>query len=161
MSLQKKLNKYTKLSPDKRTKALKWMAKQNEDLILVCFEKQKENYFKLSKIDEENRSILYLSSLYLAAEELYTLLQGKKKKNRLQNLHEVKDVTGLQAKQFKQRYSSEKWDKLLNIKSKILRLIDHENLSFREVSKFLKKYHRLEVSHSYIATFYQKMKEIK
>ena len=158
MSLQKKLNNYTKLSPEKRAKALKWMAKQNEELILATFEKQKDNYFKLSKANEENKSILYLASIYMAAEELCTLLQGKKKKNRQQDLHEVKDVTGLQAKQFKQEKSSEKWDKLLNIKSKILRLIDNENLSYREVSKFLKKYHSLEVSHSYIATFYNEIK---
>ena len=154
MSLHKKLNTYTKLSGRQRTKAIKWLARQNEELLLVAFEKQKAKYFKLSKIEEENKSILYLAAYYLAVEELYNTLLQKKRKNKVLNLHEVDDATNLQVKQFKQHHKSEKYEKLLNLKGKIIKLIEEENLSYRAVSEFLKTYHRLEVSHSYIATFY-------
>ena len=136
------------------------MARQNEELILIIFQKQKVNYFKLSKTDEENKSILYMASLYLSSEELYTLLQTKNRKNKVQNIKEVKDMTSLQVKQFKCHQKSEKWDKMLNLKNKILELRNEENLSYREIAGFLKTYHRLEVSHSYIATFFNEIKEI-
>jgi len=160
MNTEKKLNSLTKLSQSQRQKALKWLARQNEALILSAFVKQRDYFFKLSN-KEENKSILYLCAFYLATDELYTLLQSKKKKEKLQNLHEIGNATSLQVKQFKQHQPSEKWNKLLNIKNKIFKLIEEENLSFREVSKFLKTYHKLQVSHTYIATFYNALKELK
>jgi isopentenyldiphosphate isomerase len=161
MSLKNKLNNYTKLSPIQRAKSLKWIAKQNEELILIVLEKQKDNYFKISKVDEDNKSILYLAALYMAAEEICALLQSKGKKNKAQNPHEVKNVTKLQAKQFRKHRKAEKWDKLLNLKGKIFRLRDEENFSYREIEEFLQSYHKLDVSHSYIATFYNKTKDNK
>lgn len=125
----------------------------------MAFEKQKDYFFKISTKDEPNKSILYLSALYLAAEEIHNSLKSQDSKNRIFNIDEVKDPTKMQAKQFKQSKNSEKYDKLLNLKEKIFKLIDKENLSFRDVSAFLKKYHKFEVSHSYIATFYHKTKE--
>ncbi len=161
MSLGKKLNYYTKISPKQRSKAVKWLARQNEELILLAFEKQKDFLFNLSKMEEKNKSILYLAAYCMAANALYVLLAKKNSKNKAINIHEVVDTTTMQAKQFKRVQVSEKWDKLLNLQGKIIRLIEAEKLSYREVSRFLKTYHRLEVSHSYIATFYHYLKEEK
>jgi len=161
MSLEKKLNYYTKISPKQRSKAVKWLARQNEELQLVAFEKQKDFLFNLSKMEEKNKSILYLAAYCMAADALYVLLVQKKSKNKAIDIHDVVDTTTMQAKQFKRIQVSEKWNKLLNLQGKIIRLIEAEKLSYREVSRFLKTYHRLEVSHSYIATFYQKYKEEK
>lgn len=134
------------------------MAKQNEELLLLAFEKQKEYYFKLSHKNETNKSILYFAAFCIAVEEIYHSIASQKRKNKVLNLDDIKDTTKIQAKQFKQSRKSETYDKLLNLKSKIIALIEEENLSFRQVSLFLKKYHKFEVSHSYIATFYKKMK---
>lgn len=161
MSLKTKLNTYTKLSPLKRSQSLKWITKQNEELILYAFEKQKDYLFKLSKKDETNKSILYLSAFYLAVDELYDLHHGKKGKNKVMNINEIGDITMMQAKHFKREHPSFKYEKLLNLKGKILTLIENQEFSYRQVSKFLKKYHRFEVSHTLIAKFYNDMKENK
>jgi len=161
LSLEKKLNSYTKLSSTQRAKAIKWLARQNEELILVAFEKQKDFFFRLPKNKEENKSVLYLAAYCMAAEALYSILVQKKRKNKVINLQEVSDTTSIQVKQFKRHQKSEKYDRLLNLKGKIFKLIEEEKLSFRQVSKFLKTYHRLEVSHSYIATFYHEIKKEK
>lgn len=161
MSLKNKLNTYTKLSPLKRSQSLKWIAKQNEELILYAFEKQKNYLFKLSKYEEANKSILYQSAFCLAADELYNLHHAKKGKNKVMNLNEIGDRTTMQIKHFKREQPTVKYDRLLNLKGKILTLIDEEGFSYREVSKFLKKYHRFEVSHTLIGKFYNDMKDTK
>ncbi len=135
------------------------MVNQNEEVILIAFESQKEHLFKLSKLNEKNRSILYLSAMYIAADYLHSAYYKQNSKSRGIDINAVKGVTQLQVKQFKKNIKSVKYDTLLNLKNKILALKDGENLSFREISFFLKKYHRFEVSHSYIATFYQNIKE--
>jgi len=157
--LNQKLDRYTKTSSQSRGKAFRWLARQNQALILEAFEKQKEYYFSLSKIDEPNKSILYLSALYLAAVELHQILIEQKRKNKVLDIQGVHDPTALQVKQFRQRASGEKWNRLVNLKGKIVLLVEQEGLSFREISRFLSTYHRLNVSHSYIATFYHALKE--
>lgn len=161
MELKNKLDIYTKVPIKRREKVLKWLANQNEEIALMAFEEQKKHFFKISKIEEDNRSILYLSSLYLAANQLYELYHAQANKNREMDIDQVKGATHIQAKKFKKNIQSEKYDKLLNLRNKILDLKDEENLSFRQISEFLKRYHRLEVSHSYIATFYHNMKKDK
>ncbi|HEO97875.1 MAG TPA: hypothetical protein ENO02_01090 [Epsilonproteobacteria bacterium] len=161
MELKHKLDRFTKVAIKRRKKVLKWLANQNEEIALLAFESQKEHLFNLSGTNEENRSILYLAALYLAADHLYSLYHAQNSKNRDMNINAVQGVTRMQAKKFKKNMQSEKYDKMLNLKSKILVLKDEEKLSFREISEFLKRYHRLEVSHSYVATFYHAMKEKK
>jgi hypothetical protein len=161
LNLHDKLNRYTGLSYETRTKSLRWLARQNEELQLVAFEKQKDFLFGLSRQQEENRSILYLASYIMAADALHRVLVRKDRKNKAIELHEIPDATRIQVKQFKQAQRAEKFEKLLNLRGKIVKLIEEEKLSYREVSRFLQTYHRLEVSHSYIATFYHKHKEEK
>lgn len=159
MSLKHKLNKYTKLSPLTREQSIKWIVKQNEELILYAFERQKDYFFRISKHEEENKSLIYLSAFYLAADELYNLHHGKKGKNKVTNIDDIGDKTMMQIKHFKQEKPSVKYDRLLNLKRKILTLIEKENFSYREVSGFLKKYHRFDVSHTLIGKFYNDIKE--
>lgn len=157
-TMSNKLDRFTKVSIKRRRKVLKWLTNQTEEVVLLAFEGQKKQLFSLSKVNEDNKSVLYLAALYLAAEHLYSLYHAQKNKNRTIDIHAVKGATSIKAKKFKRSIQSEKYDRLLNMKNKILVLKDEENLSFRQISKFLKKYHRLEVSHSYIATFYHKIK---
>ena len=159
MSLKTKLNTHTKLSTTKRKKVIKWLVNQNEEIVLIAFEKQKEYFFQLSKQDEPNKSVLYLSALYMAVDHLYGTYYSQNSKRREMDLHSLQGATRLQAKKLKRTAQSMKYDKLLNLKNKILVLKNEENLSFRQISKFLLTYHKLEVSHSYIATFYHTIKE--
>ena len=159
MSLKNKLDLYTGLTIKKRKKVLKWISNQSEEIILMAFEKQKEYFFQLSKQDEPNKSVLYLSALYMAVDHLYCTYYSQNSKRREMDLHSLQGATRLQAKKLKRTAQSMKYDKLLNLKNKILVLKNEENLSFRQISQFLLTYHKLEVSHSYIATFYHTIKE--
>jgi len=159
LSLKTQLNIYTKLAPDQRAKILRWLSKQNEDIILYAFEKQKEQLFKLNHIKEENRSILYLSAMYLAINELYQTSRSPLSKNRSGDLSNIQDVTNLQIKQFKKDYDSQKIDQMLNLKGKLITLKNDEKMSYRDMAKFLKKFHRLDISHTTIHTFFKSIIE--
>ena len=161
MSLSNKLNIHTKLAPDKRAKILRWLAKQNEEMILLAFEKQKTHLFKLNRIKEDNRSIIYLSAMYLAIEELYLAGKLSLSKNKGGDLKNIQDITEIQAKGFKKNTEAPKIERLLNLKSKMIALRNEQNMSYRDISKFLKKYHRLDVSHSTVHTFFRNVIEAK
>ena len=161
MSLRTQLNIYTKLAPEQRAKILRWLSKQNEEVILLAFEKQKEQLFKLNYIKEDNRSILYLSAMYLAIDELYQTSRSSLSKNRSGDLGNIQDVTNLQIKQFRKDHESQKTDRLLNLKGKLITLKNDERMSYRDIAKFLKKYHRLDVSHTTIHTFFKSFMKVK
>lgn len=159
VNISNKITAYTKLSLEKRQKVLRWLARQNESILHFAFQKQKEHFFVLSKKDENDKSILYVAALYLAANELYNAQSGLNSKSKSNNIDDIANLTSLQAKAFKKTHISHKYDKLVNIQAKIIALIESENFSFREVARFLEKYHRLEVSHTLIHRFYQEMKK--
>ena len=157
MNLCDKLNRYTGLSHETRTKSLRWLARQSEPMILEAFIKQKEHYFTLSQRNEENKSILYLSSLYKAAHDLYTRSNQATKKNRHENIDDVKDVTSIQVLQHTKHIPSPKMERMLNLKNKILKLRYQGKMSYRDISDFLRKFHRFEVSHTAIHHFVKQM----
>lgn len=159
VKLADKLNRYTGLSHEIRTKSLRWLARQPEPMILEAFIKQKEHYFTLSQRNEANKSILYLSSLYKAAHDLYTRSNQAAKKNRHENIDDVEDVTSIHVLQHTKHIPSPKMERMLNLKNKILRLRYQEKMSYRDISDFLRKFHRFEVSHTTIHHFVKQMDE--
>jgi len=159
--ISKKLNLYVQLSQKVRSKLLRWAVRQNEDLLYEAFLRQKDHVFALSRYKNEDKSVLYFAAFILAVNDLYSLVYPSKGKNRLEQLNEVEDATSIVVIKDRQRRGSPIWNKLLNLKSKILVLKDEERLSFRQISNFLKRYHKLEVSHSYISSFYHQIKEKK
>lgn len=158
--IAQKITKYTRLSLEQRNKAIRWLARQNEAIIYLTFQKQKECFFALSKINEEDKSLVYLCALYLATNELFNLQKSMDSKSKSLNLQDVADVTALQAKAFQKNRIAYKYEKLLNLQSKITTLIEKEKLSFRDVAKFLEKYHRLKVSHTLVHQFYRDIRSI-
>jgi len=157
LNLCDKLNHYTGLSHQTRTKSLRWLARQPEPLILEAFAKQKEHYFTLSRRSETNKSILYLASLYRAAHDLYAASKRIAKKNRNENIDDVEDITSIQVLQHTKHIPSPKMERMLNLKNKILRLRYQGKMSYRDISDFLRKFHRFEVSHTAIHQFVKQM----
>jgi hypothetical protein len=126
-------------------------------MILEAFIKQKEHYFTLSQRSEVNKSILYLASLYRAAHDLYAASKRIAMKNRHENIDDVEEVTSIQVLQHTKHIPSPKMERMLNLKNKILKLRHQEKMSYRDISDFLRKFHRFEVSHTAIHYFVKQM----
>ncbi len=124
------------------------------EIIYTVFQKQKDYYFELSRSKESDKFILYQSAFYLAMQEIYSTVKNQNAKKKSGDLDDVSDPTSLQAKQIKKQSSSRKYERLLDLQSKVLSLKKEEHLSFREMSTYFKTYHRLEVSHTLIRQVY-------
>jgi hypothetical protein len=151
----------TKLSVSDRQKSLRWLSRQNDLILYEVFKAQKNHFFRL-KADgtSEDMIILSICSLFLALKEVITALDGSQtgRKNKSNDFSFLKKVTNLKAKQHKKSRRSAKYEKLLNLQSVICMLIDNEGYSFRDVSDYLLKKHRFEVSHTTIRQFYNSLK---
>lgn len=157
MNLEKTLDLLTHMSNKQRSTVLKWNIKQEETHVHLMFEKQKEHYLKISHKNQD-KSTLYQAALCLAAEELYDANKSLNTKNKTRSIEDVIDFTKIQAKQFKRRKrKAEKTEKLLNLKRKLLTLIDEEDFSYEEVSDFLERHHRFKVSGAWIGQIYNRL----
>ena len=154
-----RLNIYTKIAPDMRAQLLRWLAKKNEEIVLLVFEKQKNHLFKLNGIKEENRSLIYLSAMYLALEELYLAERLSLSKNKGGDLKDIQNITEMQVKGFKKNTEAPKIERLLNLKGKMVALRNEHKMSYRDISRFLKKHHRLDVSHATVHKFFTNIME--
>jgi len=152
--IEEKLRHYTKLSPDKRAKIFRWVARQNVEIIYTIFQKQKDYYFQLTGSKEPDKFLLYQSAFYLAMHEIYMIIKNKNSKRKSGSLADVVDPTSLQAQRIKKQSNAHKYDRLLDLRSKVLNLKKIDGLSFREMSTYFKTYHRLEVSHTLIRQVY-------
>ncbi len=152
--IEEKLRYYTKLSPDKRAKIFRWVARQNVEIIYTVFQKQRDHYFQLTRSKESDKFLLYQSAFYLAMHEIYVSIKNQNIKKKSGNLADVSDPTSLQAKRIKKQSYRRKYERLLDLQSKVLNLKREEELSFREMSRYFKIYHRLEVSHTLIRQVY-------
>ena len=114
MNLEQTLDLLTHMSNKQRSTVLKWSIKQEEPHVHLMFEKQKEHYLKISHKNQD-KSILYQSALCLAAEELYDAHKSLNTKNKTRSLDDIKEITKMQARQFKRRQrKAEKTEKLLS-----------------------------------------------
>lgn len=130
-------NKITQSSYDTQNKKLRLFAKVNLSSKLEIIKEQKPLFHKLKNTYEDvDNSTLTYASLILAIDKF------EKQKNSV-NLKAIK----LRSK--KQR-ANIKREKLLSYWSIVKTLKYDEELSFRDISDYLKKYHKFEVSYSFI-----------
>lgn len=135
----------TKHSQESQNQKLRLFAKVDISTKVKILEEQKQLFHKLkSSYSDVDNTLLTLSSLILAI-DLVT-----KKINDV-NLNAIK----LRAKNYKYKVKREK---LLSYWAIVKTLKLEQNMSFRTISRYLLKYHKLEVSHS---TIYQIWNEIE
>ncbi|MGA1932601.1 hypothetical protein ACH5BF_07740 [Arcobacter sp. YIC-464] len=134
-----------KFNQEAQNKKLRFFAKVDITTKLKILEQQKKIFHQLKNVhkDVDNVSLTY-SSLILAIDNFESKLDSV-------NLNAIK----LRSK--KQR-SKIKKEKFLSYFSIVKTLRNNEKMSFRDISVYLKKYHKFEVSYSFI---YQIWNEIE
>lgn len=134
---------------------------QNFEVKQIIFEDKRNFYFKLKNENSHMKdSELELQAYYQAIEQLYNLKDEMKSKNKCLSVKKQKkyqEYTILSTKVTKKL--SEKENFLLNRSSIIIDLIN-DNRSYRKMSKYIKKYHQLNISHTYIREIINKYPHI-
>ncbi len=143
----------TKMSSMRRKQLINWFAKQNIEIQCVIFKNQRSEYFKILNLHKDlAKNIISLIAFYLSIRKLYDeygLLNSKNKTIDLKNIERISEIELLSIKKIKKK---EKYDFLLDRISKIEELYANGK-STREISKYIRKVYRKDISHQYIYTF--------
>lgn len=149
----------TAVSHKDRQKSLRWLAHQNDLIVLEIF-KLKKNHFHRLKNAKTSQDLVLLDviAFYSAIKELVQQSSLINRKNRSGNFGFMRKISQTRAKQLRKPRLSKKREKLLNMQRIVLNLIENEGYSLRNVSNYLLRYHRLSVSHTEIGKFYHSLK---
>jgi hypothetical protein len=125
----------TKMTQEMQNRTIRIFAKLDVETKVVIFQEQKVIFHKLRNIySAVENSILSYSSFVLATQKI---------------VDEI-NVNAIKLRSSSTKEKSQKRKKLLSYWSLIKTLKDEENFSFREISHYLIKYHKFEVSYSMI-----------
>jgi hypothetical protein len=145
-----------------RQRSLRWLSRQNDLLILEIFKAQKNHFHRIkSEFSEQDLVVVTIASLFISIKEVIETTTATNRKNRSSSFSFLKKVGQIRAKQHQKPRQKIKQQKLLNLQSVITGLIENEKYSFRDISSYLLKYHRFEVSHTSVRKFYVSLKKEK
>lgn len=154
------INTTVRMSLQDRQKVLRWLAHQNDLIIYEVLKHKKSHFHRLKNEGRYADPVLIdVLALYLAVKETISQLKVTNRKNRSGNFGFLRIIGDTRAKQLRKPRFNAKREKLLNLQGVIKNLIKEKNYSYREVAKYLKTYHRFDVSHTAIRVFYLKMKD--
>lgn len=135
----------TKISLESQNQKLRYFAKVELSTKLEIFQYQKQLFHKLKSVHSDvDNTILTFSSLILAIDSVI-------KKLNIINLNAIR-IRG------KNNKIKIKRQKVLDLWAIVRTLKLEQNMSFRDISSYLKKYHKFEVSYS---TIYELWNELE
>lgn len=135
--------------------------KQNEEIKLDIFSEKRNEYFKLkNQFSSIETSMLEMVSFYSAIDSFYKLNQKATSKNKTMSTTELKKFNDFSIKSGKkQKYIARKENFLLD-KSSIVNDLISKDRSYREMSDYFKRFHKMEVSHTYLKKIIDKYPNI-
>lgn len=156
------MDQCTGIGVEDRQKSIKWLAKQNDLIVYEVFKLQKKHFHRFkSGYPNENPILMAQVSFFEGLREYISDLEDLNRKNRSTNFGYLKKVSKARTKQFRKPRLNPKHEKLLNLQNVVLNLRDIEGYSSREVSDYLLKNHKFEISHTEILKFEKLIKKGK
>jgi len=149
------VEKIVKINEDEQNALLRIFSRLPTNEKIEVMADHRKLVYKLKQMhDEISVSILSYAALIMAVQVYKT---NQDKLNRLNisdlSLNEIREITAMRTKLFlqKQFRRQSKREYLLNYWSVVRTLKIDEQVSFRKIAIYLKKYHKLDVSYSLIA----------
>jgi hypothetical protein len=129
----------TKFSDLQQKTLLRAFARSSVELRVDVFKLQKNIFYELREKNKEQKlEIISYCSFILAIEKIFETDENIKREFKL-----------------KQKIKNSKKEKLLSCWAIILKLKNEQSYSFRDIAKYLKKYHKFEISHGSIFQAWQ------
>lgn len=130
---------------------------QNIEVKSDIFSEKRNEFFKL-KNENPNADFtaLDLAAFYNAIQNFYELKEKSIKKNKTMSLKEIRKYDDFIMKSSTSLKKTSKKENFLLDKSSIINSLISENRSYREMSIFFKKYHKIDISHTYIRQIIEK-----
>ena len=149
-----------KMNEEMQSSYLRYFARLHIEYKIEIFKHQKNIFHKLRQLNNGvEHTILSYCALLLSIEEYFKKIKELNHKN-IENLSpdEFQKLSQTKAKIFKnmQFQKHSKHDKLLGYWS-VVKTLKDEDFSYRQIAKYLKKHHRIEVAHSTIWILWQEL----
>ncbi|MFA7084953.1 MAG: hypothetical protein WC141_10560 [Arcobacteraceae bacterium] len=155
--LNTQIEQATACSIEKRKKLVSWFSRQNTAVQIEVFIEQRNQFFKLNNRNAK-MEIVSLASFLLAIDLFYQKEKNGNKKNKSQNIDLIRNISQFEVKKHKKIRIKEKREKLLNIWS-VVQKLKSEEYSFRDISKYIRKRHRFDASHTYIIRLWKELEK--
>ena len=121
------------------------------------FSEKRNEFFKLKNENQSaDFSALELAAFYNAIQIFYNLRERATKKNKTISLKEIEKYEDYLLKSSSYLKKISKKEDFLLDKSSIINSLIIENRSYREISIFIKKHHKIKISHTYIKQIIEK-----
>lgn len=152
---------YTNISIFMIKKLDNFFSKQTIQVKNDIFSEKRNEFFKLKN---ENPSAdftaLELAAFYNAIQLFYNLRQKAMKKNKTMSTSEIKKYENFIIRSSEKSKKISKKENVLLDKSSIINSLISENKSYREMSFFISKHYKINISHTYIKQIIEKYPSI-
>lgn len=140
------LDSITNTSSKIQTVRLKEFSKFNIELRNEVFRKMREEYFKIKNLSND-KVLLNHAAMIIAIDKVKSSC----------------DEITLNTMNIKSKFSTRsiKREKLIEKWAIIKRLKTQENMSYRDIQKYIRKHHRIDVAHSTIFEVWHEFEEIR
>lgn len=130
---------------------------QNLEVKLDIFSEKRNEFFRLKNENPSTDfSVLELAAFYNAIQIFYNLRERATKKNKTMSLKEIEKYEDYLLKSSSYLKKISKKEDFLLDKSSIINSLFIEHRSYREISIFIKKHHKIKISHTYIKQIIEK-----
>lgn len=134
---------------------------QNLEIKSEIFSEKRNEFFKLKSLNQSAEiSALEIASFYLAINNFHNLKEKGMQKNKTFSTTEIKKYEDFIIRSSHKSLKASKKENFLLDKLSIVQSLIAENRSYREMSSFFKKYHRIDISHTYIKQIIAKYPDI-
>jgi|GEM_PF-3430993 hypothetical protein len=130
---------------------------QNQEVKIDIFSEKRNEFFKLkNEHPSADFSALELAAFYISISNFYNLREKALKKNKTMSTSEIKKYENFLIKSSLYSKKISKKENFLLDKSSIINSLFIEHRSYREISIFIKKHHKIKISHTYIKQIIEK-----
>lgn len=134
-----------------------FFSKQTIQIKNDIFSEKRNEFFKLKNENPSaDFSALELAAFYISISSFYNLREKALKKNKTMSTAEIKRYENFIIRSSEKSKKISKKENVLLDKSSIINSLIIENRSYREISIFIKKHHKIKISHTYIKQIIEK-----
>lgn len=134
---------------------------QNLEIKNEIFSEKRNEFFKLKNLTPSaDNTALEIASFYNAINNFYNLKKKGIEKNKTFSTTEIRKYEDFIIKSSKKAKRISKKESFLLDRSSIVQSLINEDYSYREMSSFFKKNHRIDISHTYIKQIIEKYPNI-
>lgn len=148
---------YTNISVLTLKKLDYFFRNQNLEVKIDIFSEKRNEFFRLKNENPSaDFSVLELTAFYNAIQIFYNLKEKVTMKNKTMSTAEIKRYENFIIRSSEKSKKISKKENVLLDKSSIINSLINENRSYREISIFIKKHHKIKISHTYIKQIIEK-----